>query len=153
MSSPEQAAREFEALGRALKGADKTLKRELFSELRAAGKPAVQDVKASALATLPNKGGLNALVASASIGVRTRLGGRTPGIRIKASGKRVRSLKSIDEAGQWRHPTFGRAPWKTQTYAPAKGWFTDPIEKDKPRFRDGIEKAVEKVAEKVIRSI
>lgn len=153
MSSPEQAAREFEALGRALKGAPKDLRRESLRELRSAGKPAIQDVKASALATLPNRGGLNALVAASSIGVRTRLAGRSPGIRIKATGKRARQLKSIDESGSWRRPTFGRAPWKTQTYAPAKGWFTETINEDKPRFVAAIEAAVKRMSEKVIRSI
>ena len=153
MSSPEQAAREFEALGRALKGADKTLKRELFSELRAAAKPAIEDARASALATLPNRGGLNALVASASVGARTRLAGRSPGVRIKATGKQAKQLRQMDESGTWRRPTFGRGPWVTQTYTPAKGWFTDPIENRKPKYRAAVEDAVKKTAAKVVRSI
>lgn len=152
MATPEQAARDLELLGRRLKTADKTLRRDMLREIRAAGKPAVDDIKRSARESLPASGGLADLVARQSYGVRTRLSGKSAGVRIQGTGRTVRGLRSID-AGTVRHPVFGNkdAAWVSQPVRP--GFFTKPIEENLPRFRKSVIEALEKTAAEIVRGV
>lgn len=85
--------------------------RKPLPELRSA-------VRASAISTLPAKGGLGAWVARGAITVRFRDVGRTAGIKLKMSRKSTKDkadLKSLDETGSIRHPLFGnRSKWYPQ---------------------------------------
>ena len=156
MATPEQAAADLELLGRRLKTADKTLRRGLLREIRQEGKPTIDDIRAGVYPTLPNRGGLAARVHAAKIGVRTRTTGKSAGVQIKVTGPRnqLRTLASINESGTWRHPVLGnRAAWVEQTYAPAEGWFTEPIEDDLPRFRKAVQQAMEKTANEIVKGI
>ncbi len=151
MSTPEQAARELAQLGRQLKAAPKELRKELLAEIRKEGKPAVEDVKRQTDDYLPRRGGLAERVARQSYGVRTRLAGRSAGVRIQGTGRTVRALRSID-AGSLRHPVFGnRDVWVSQSVRP--GFFTEPLEKDAPRFRKGVERAMSKTAQQIVRGV
>ena len=76
---------EFRGLARAVKDADKGLRRELFKAVERAAKPVKWDVTRSALEMLPERGGLNRWVASAKVSVRQAYSGRNPGITIKAT--------------------------------------------------------------------
>lgn len=151
MPTPQQAADDLALLGRRLKTADKQLRKDLLKEIRTEGKPTVDDVKASARSSLPQRGGLAARVASQSYGVRTRMSGRSAGVRIQGTGRTVRGLRQLD-AGTLRHPVFGdRSTWVSQSVEP--GYFTKPIEEDLPRFRKAVEDAMEQTARAIVRGI
>ena len=155
MSKPIEAMPgDLRSLGKALKDAgDKSLRKELLAGIRKVGKPAIEDVRASALATLPNKGGLNERIAKSRFGVRTRLSGNSAGVQIKQTDK-GKAASSIDEAGTWRHPVHGnRRAWVEQTYGPAKGWFTEPLDDQGPRLRREIAGVMSDVAAKIGRSV
>lgn len=157
MPTPEQAAHDLELLGRRLKTADKQLRKDLLREIRTAGKPTIEDIRASALATLPNRGGLaNRVGKDTKFGTRTRTAGRSAGVQIRSTGgaSSGRTLKSLDEEGTWRHPLFGnRKVWVGQSDGAAEGWFTEPIEDDLPRFRKAVLDAMEKTANEIVRGI
>ena len=76
---------EFRGLARAVKDADKGLRRELFKAMERTAKPVKWDVTRSALEMLPERGGLNRWMASAKVSVRQAYSGRNPGITIKAT--------------------------------------------------------------------
>lgn len=143
-----RGANELEALGRRLKEAgDKGLRRELLAGIRKTNKPTISAIRANARAELPHGGGLAEIVGSSRIGTRTKLSGKNVGVQIKGVG--TVGLTSLNR-GRLRHPVYGnRGTWVTQQI-PA-GWFTDPIEKDVPRIRAGIEDAMKTVARKIER--
>ena len=94
------------ALAVRLKEVQPELMKELRAGIRVAAAPCVDAAKAAALAKLPHRGGLNAVVAKRPIRVSTR----TPAA--KAAGVRLQSTsqhgnKETDE-GHVRHPVFGR---------------------------------------------
>lgn len=156
MATPEQAAEELALLGRRLKAADKSLRKGLLREIRAEGKPVIEDIRAGIHPTFPNRGGLADRVKAAKIGVRTRLAGKSVGVRLQVTGPKnqLRTLAKINDSGSWRHPVMGnRKVWVAQTYGPSGGWFDEPIEDDLPRFRKAIEQAIEKTASEITRGI
>lgn len=156
MPTPQQAADDLALLGRRLKTADKQLRKDLLKRLRDEGKPTIEDIRAGLPPSLPNRGGLASRMMSTKVGVRNRLTGKDAGIRLVTTSpkNRLRTLKSMNETGTWRHPLFGdRKRWFEQTYEPAKGWFDEPIENDLPRFRKEIERAMEETARAILRGI
>lgn len=150
---------DLERVARALKAAgDATLRKELLAGIRKAGKPVVDDVKAGGLATIPSRGGLAKKVAGSGIGVRTRLTGRSAGVRIQKS-KAVTGML-IDKYGSFRHPVFADGAktrkewrWVQQDASLAKGWFTEEIEKRAPEFRKHVEQVLTDTANKIARSV
>lgn len=143
-----RGANELEALGRRFKEAGaKDLRKELLAGIRKTNKPTISAIRASARAELPHGGGLAEIVASSRIGTRTKLSGSRVGVEIKGVGKV--GLAGLNR-GRLRHPVYGnRKVWVSQQ-VPA-GWFSDPIEKDMPRIRAGIEDAMQDVARKIER--
>ncbi len=135
-------------LGRDLKAAgEKDLRRELLRSGRAMGKPIKAELKDSATAMLPRRGGLAALIAGAKVRVATRLSGRNVGVSFigRWTGH---DLASIDK-GELRHPIRGnRSVWVSQTI-PDGYWrkvFTGP---GADIARKEFLKAVDKVATKL----
>lgn len=92
---------------------------------RAAKTSVTPAIRASALAILPKRGGLNAYVARASITTLISYASRSAGIRLRGRLKGGRSdVKRIDD-GTVRAPAWGhRTAWHTEAVAP--GWFTRP---------------------------
>lgn len=146
----------LERLGRDLKAAgDKDLRKELLKAGRETGKPIKAEIASSALAMLPRRGGLAALIAGAKIRVSTRLTGRNVGVSIigKWSGH---DLKAVDE-GKIRHPIRqrkvekerGRKPlWVSQQITP--GYWTKVFDGTAPDIaREEFLKAVDRVAAKL----
>lgn len=173
MPTPQQAADNLALLGRRLKTADKQLRKDLLKEIRESGKPTILNIKAGIPPSFPNRGGMSDRMRKTNIGVRTRLTSGV-GVRIQATNMNVRSLRDIDETGTWRHPIFAgttsrgnkrekgaistsaeRKSWKwvAQTYDPAKGFFSEPIEDDLPRFRKAVVKAIEETSKDVLRGV
>lgn len=117
------------AVGRALREAgDKEQKRELYKAVQRATKPIKEEIKQSALDTLPHGGGLNVWVSKIGIKTKQSYSGRMPGVTIKGtlnnkarvSGrgkgrKKARTfgatadLRSINR-GRVFHPVFGHGP-------------------------------------------
>jgi hypothetical protein len=96
-------AEELKRLGRDLKDAgNKDLRKEMLRSGRRLGPPVKAEIRESALAMLPKRGGLAALIAAAKIRVSVRLQVRAVGVRFvgKWSGH---DLEGIDE-GKVRHP-------------------------------------------------
>lgn len=117
-------------LGKALRklGSDRTIVKNLAKRIRKLAAPIRQELKASALATLPAGGGLNLWVAKARVNVAIRRGVDTAGVDIvegRNSSRRRSDLRKINQ-GSVRHQTYGHAPWKLQSIEP--GFFTTPLE-------------------------
>lgn len=119
------------------------LDRELLAALERASKPLRRDAKASALEHLPRRGGLNVLVANATMVVVRRAGG----IRIVAQGM---SQLRMTNNGEVRHPVWGdREVWVTQAIPKAIGWFRKPMEDGADTVANELKKALDKVARKI----
>lgn len=165
-----RGAEQFLALSKALKAAGhKEMRKELNKAVKAAAKPVIKDVKAAAERDLPHGGGLNKRMAKARTVIKTKTG-RDPGVSVAMPGKQAGY-----NDGVIRHPVFakkGREQSKNSRrkdgtvakYRDRKGreavwvtqkingdWFDGTVEKSAPRVRPEIEKAIESIAEKVIR--
>lgn len=147
----------LEVLAKRLKQAGRgELRKELMRELRAQGKPAIEDVRKRALATLPRSGGLAARVAGSRYSVRTRASGKSAGVRIEATGRTVKALKPMNE-GNLRHPVYPKPDiprrewtWVSQRVEP--GFFSDPIEARAPEIRRGMLRVMNDIANKIERA-
>jgi hypothetical protein len=138
-------ANQLAALTRRLKAAGAGgLKRDLLRGLREGTKPMVEAARASALENLPKHGGLNQVVASSKIAVRTRTSGGNPGVRVVALSKH--NIAAMDR-GRLRHPTYGHEPWVTQQIRP--GWWTDALMSEAPTVRRALLAVLHETAEKV----
>lgn len=144
-------ADELRALAKRLKAAGRgDLRRELMRAAQRATRPVKAEVKASAIRTLPSKGGFGQWAARAKIVTRTRATGRSAGVVIKGSGAKNApraDLRSLDR-GRAMHPVFGRAPYVLQRVRP--GFFSQVM--DGPltqRAAREFETALDEIARKL----
>lgn len=98
----------------------KVIKNQIRRDLRKPLPALLKQVRASALAILPARGGLGSWVAKARATVQLRDAGRSAGIRLKLSRKAgdgdKADLLALDRTGQVRHPLYGnRSRWFGQT--------------------------------------
>lgn len=170
-----KGADNLRAVSKALKQAGeqgKGLKRELNKGIRAAAKPVTRDVKAAARRDLPKGGGLNVWMARSSALIRIRPL-NNPGVDVYFP---KRQDGYID--GVIRHPVFarrervqgegskrkdgtvdvhrnihggGKVRWVTQNVN--GDWFDGTVERSAPVVRPEIEKAIEAVAQQIVRSV
>lgn len=125
----------MDALARRFKAAGSSgLREHINDQLEAAGAKLRPDIERSALAMLPRRNGLAALVARSRITVERT--GET-GVKITASG--TVSLDGINE-GRLSHPVFGRGPFVSQNVPP--GYFEKPIQARERDLGEAIEDAV-----------
>lgn len=130
---------EFSALAARIRKAEGELPHELTDALERSAPPLERAATRSALANLPRRGGLNAVVASAGMSHQRRAGG----IRITARG--ITQLKLTDE-GAVRHPVYGKpGTWVGQLIPKAKDWFEKPIRDGIPKVREELERAIDKL--------
>lgn len=145
-----RGAEQFRELGRRLKeegDRGKGLRRELFAAINDATVLLKEELVASALDTLPHRGGIGAVIAASRFTTSKRLAGNKAGVSIKATNPH--SIGTIDR-GRLRHPLFGnREHWYTQAVKP--GWWSNPTRKRGPVARRDIEKAMETVKERIER--
>jgi hypothetical protein len=97
------------------KAAARDLTRELAKGQRAAFRPLQKEIAAEALATLPKRGGYNVTMAKAiKVTVTTGFGRNALQARVYAKGKdEARDVRRVN-AGELRHPLFGRrSNWHT----------------------------------------
>lgn len=145
-----RGANQLEEVARRLKAAGAgDLRKELLAGIRAANKPVIAEIRASARENLPKSGGLAALIASSSYGTRTRTSGNSVGVQIRGTSRSVKGLRALN-AGRLRHPVFGnRSTWVEQSVTP--GFFSKPIEKSKEELRHGIETVLADIAKRIER--
>jgi len=140
-----RGADELAVLSKRLKDAgDKALRKELLTAIRVATKDTKAQIKASALAVLPKKGGLAARIAASKFTTTTRTTGGSVGIKITA--KNIHSINGMHN-GRLRHRVYGGTKWVSQTVP--VGWFSKPVEASAPKARDEIAKAMADVAAKL----
>lgn len=142
-----RGADDFHRLSKALKHAGRgELRKELNAGFRAAAKPLIAKSRQEALRRLPSRGGLARRVARAPQRVQVRTGDATAGVRIvipkSNSGARAANR------GVVRHPVFGDEPYVDQAVPP--GWFDDPMQSGAPTVRPELEKAMHRVADKIV---
>lgn len=134
---------QFNALAARIRKAEGELKPELYDALERAAPPLERAATRSALANLPRRGGLNAVVAAAGISHQRRAGG----IRITARG--ITQLALTDQ-GKVRHPVYGNpGTWVGQAIPKALDWFGNPIRDGAPKIREELGKALDKIARKI----
>jgi hypothetical protein len=156
------AAVEFEALARALREAgEKGLAQELRKGINEAARPLPDEIRASLIPHMPDTYAAT-LNHDLRITISQRPSGTSPGVSVvaKASGSvptvsrrnTGRKLKRLD-TGLLSHPVFGdRKVWRTQGPEGGgmrPGWFSDPVNKARPRVRQQIEDAVRRVRDKI----
>jgi hypothetical protein len=140
----------LERAGKALRGADKHFRRELFRGLNRAAKPLGKAVQESIPDYMPNRGGYAAtLQRSHSTRTQIKTGGRDPAVRLisRTKGGVKRRVKAL-EAGKLAHPVFGnRKVWRTQSVKP--GFFTEPIEAGADDVREEMVDAIGRVHDRI----
>lgn len=121
------------------------LRKRVLKAMRTETKPVIPAIRSSALRTLPVSGGLMAEIRDSKIGIRTRLSGRSVGVRVVATNPHdIRSLN----AGRLRHPLFGDTDhWYQQDVEP--GWFDRPLQERAPGIRRAITQALDEAARKL----
>lgn len=135
-------ADELYAVAKRLRGADKTIRKEMLQAIRTSAKPMLAAARASAAAELPTRGGLNTAVARSRFSVQTKTAARTAGVRLKATNPH--EIGAMNR-GRLRHPVFGnRRVWATQSITP--GWWTKPLEAHAPAVRTAVAAAVARAA-------
>lgn len=88
------------------------------------------------------------------ITVDIRMSGRSAGarIRVRKAGmpRRFVNAAKRTNTAQWRRQVFGRNVWITQISG-AEGWFDDPLDAGKTRFRVAAKRALDNVAQRIDR--
>lgn len=134
---------QFTALAARIRKAEGELQPELYDALDRAAPPLERAATRSAVANLPRRGGLNAVVAAAGMSHQRRAGG----IRIVARG--ITQLRLTND-GAVRHPVYGNpGTWVGQLIPKAKDWFDKPIRDGAPQVRAELKKALDKIARKI----
>lgn len=142
--------RQLDRFSKDLKGAPVELRRELYKGLNSVTKPLRREIAASALTSLPEKGGLAKRVATSSITARIRVQSSSFGVKIQV---KERKGKPVDpdalDRGRNYHLTFGRGPARLQSVAP--GWFARPWNEFGQDARRAMVEVVNTVAKKLER--
>lgn len=155
-----EGADALRAVGRALKeaGEGKELKKDLARELRTAGKPAAEDMRAELAKALPDRGGVSASLTKRKFSVQTRLTGSGAGVRIATNKKH--QYASLEDTGILRHPLFADKDeprsdwlWVAQSVSGAKGALTDTFHEHSAEFVNGVQAALDKTLESLDRAL
>lgn len=162
-----QGADALRAVGQALKeaGEGKELKKGLSRELRAAGKPAAEDMRAELAKALPKSGGLSASLTKRKFSVLTRLTGAARADGHGGAGVRISTTKkhqytSLEDTGILRHPVFADGEetrsdwlWVAQSVSGAKGALTDTFDEHIPEFVNGVQRALDQTLDSLDRAM
>ena len=114
--------------------------------LRAGAKPLIPAVQAAARDQLPKAGGLNEIVASRRVSVRTRLASRGAAVTLQSTNARSNAQTN---SGYVRHPIFGGKQWITEQIPNAQGWWTKTLEEKAPDVRHALEASLDEVSAKI----
>ncbi len=131
--------------GQLRKAAARDLTRELRKGQRAAFKPLQKEIKSEAEATLPKRGGYNRIMARAvKVTVTTGTGQKALRAKVYARGKtEERDVRRVN-AGELRHPLFGKRTYVNRLGEVVSGWRTTFVRKG---FVDrAVDRTVDRVA-------
>ena len=125
------------------------LSNELMRGLTRAVAPMRSAIRASALSTLPSRGGLAGRIARSRITTRRRTGGRTAGVSLVTSSEH--SIRQMDR-GILKHPVFGnKEVWVTQRVN--SDWWSRPIRDHAAGAREEMDRVMEEIARDVAKRI
>lgn len=117
------------------------LSRELGEAAKRGSSDLEADLKKSALATLPKKGGLAQLVADSAFTTRQT------SVSFTIEVNNPRGIRSMNR-GVLRHPVYGnRKVWVTQRIR--VGWWTTPTEKTRRKVEDEMTSTLDRLARQV----
>lgn len=145
-----KGAESLAALGKTLRKVEggNELRKELLRNLRAAGKPTADDIRANLRNGLPKRGGLAKKMGAAKVATRNKLSGDNAGMRIDVKHT-DHDIVSVDK-GRLRHPTFGHGPFVNQKVKP--DLVTDAFDDNAPRMREAVLDAMDTVLDQINRS-
>ena len=116
------------------------IRRALDDAITHAAQPLPEKLRASALTTLPKRGGLAAAVAESQMRVAAQSGAEA-GARVTVDSRY--DVAGMDE-GRVVHPLFGdRRHWYTERLNPH--WFTTPVEAARPGFETAVNDAMDRI--------
>ena len=142
MSVEIRGADQLARVAKALRGAPRELRREMYRAINRSVKPVKEDIRASA-DTLPQRGGLADEVKRAKLSTRTKTSGGEAGVRIVARSRY--SLHHLNE-GQVRHGPGN----EVQRIRP--GWFDRPVDAAAPEVRRELTEALDDIARRIDRA-
>lgn len=144
-----QLGERFSSLPNRLReAASSSLRRELDQALTRSVRDLPQALRASAVSTLPRRGGLGELTARTPIKISHLTSGSSVSVRVTASPRRGLSDIARLDRGSVRHPLFGRrSRWYTETVSP--GWWAKPIDAVATKARSEIEQAMDTVVHQI----
>ncbi len=146
----------FEQFANELKAFDdrKVIKNQIRRDMRKPLPDLRRAVRASAMSTLPSRGGLNAWIARARLTVIFKDAGRAAGLRVKVSRKAgdgdKADLKALDDAGSIRHPLYGNRRFWYPQGVPA-GFFSKAWEDFRSVFIKAADDALDTALEVIRR--
>jgi hypothetical protein len=142
----------FRGVGRALKqaGDGRELKKDLARELRNAGKPAAEEMRAKLRGALPSSNGLAALFTKKKFSVRNRFAGDGAGISISTGTGH--QFSGVERSGTIRHPVFGGPTWVVQSVG-GSGVLERTFAENADEFADGVASALDATLQRLVTSI
>lgn len=148
------------AVGRGFKeaGDGKEIKRDLARELRAAGKPAADDMRATLAGQLPQGNGLAAFFTKKKFSIRNRFSGNSAGIQMTTGKKH--QFAQVEDTGILRHPVFADGEverrdwmWVAQSVTGAKGVLEERFEAHADEYVEAAASALDSAITRLTRSI
>lgn len=146
-------ADDFLRLSKALKATGRTgLRNDLNKAMKAAAKPMIADVRQAFRDELPARGQLGAFMAKKRTTIVTRTG-RDPGVGVSVAKTDPR----LESEGRLAHPVFnrrranGKRVYVVQRIQP--GLVGRQVEESAPDVRGALERALEDMAERIIREV
>jgi hypothetical protein len=135
-----QGAEGFQRLAAQLERVARTLEQQLVEAAEQSVEPLKSAIPASAMRTLPRRGGLNRRIAASRVTVRR---GRD---RLSVVTSNNYQIQNIDR-GRVRHPVFNTGKWVAQSVAP--GWWTKPITVVQPKIRRESNQALQRILNEI----
>lgn len=139
-------------------GDGKELKRNLVRQLREAGKPAAEAMRARLAKELPDRGGVSVLLTKRKFSVRNRLTGKGAGVQIATTKKH--QYRQLEDTGILRHPVFGDGDeprsdwlWVAQSVSGAKGALGDEFDDHNTEFVRAVQDALDSTWDRVDRAL
>jgi hypothetical protein len=123
--------------------------RHVAGAMRDAARPLPLYTARAALEQLPHRGGLARRVADERVSVSVRTGANTAGVSLVMRHHDA----AVTDLGYVRHPTFGHAPWRTESIPRARGWWSDTLAQHSDEITPYIWRAMQQVAAAIQRGI
>lgn len=142
----------LQQFARAIKGADKDLRRAFSKAIREAAKPLGAQVLREGSASMPARGGLRARLLAGKVSIRSSLTGSNPKVMITLANREKDALGALDQ-GSMRHPVFARGgrPRRWTSQRVPSGTYAASFERNAPDVRGEVQKAVQSALDDIAR--